>query len=169
MLKGGLNMYEHKDGYCDRCHRKKEDCICNVAIKNDCEDIKYYTPSYKNNYDCSARRDDYQPLPPKDDCPPSPPKNDCSPQKKDDCQPPKKDDCSNKSPQKKDHYKRNQYSAYQARCPYYRCPFLDQDLCDLECFIPLIAIVAMLLCSGAYDQRNIHLIPLFALLYLVIL
>ena len=94
-------MYEHKEGYCDKCHRRKENCVCNVAIKEDCYDDEYLDPKYDN--DCEDQ-DDYSSCddcgPKKDSCPP-PPKKSCPPPKKNCYPPPKKSYCYPKDPYKK--------------------------------------------------------------------
>ena len=174
-------MYEHRDGYCDKCRRKKEHCICNVMIKEDCEDEyidSKHESFFEDQKDCSPKHDDCRPpRPPKhDDCPPKhddcPPKKDDCPPKKDDC-PPKKDDCCEPKkcpPIKKDcSPKKDPCHKWPGYDPCKRCPIVVDDLCDMECFIPLIAIVAILLCSGTIDEDNIQLLLIFVLLYLVIL
>lgn len=210
-------MYEHKDGYCDKCHRKLEHCICNVFDKNDEEsyfDSEYEFDDYEiepdydeynkspkktdckpKHDDCKPPKDDFKPKhddckPPKhDDCKPpkhddcKPPKDDCKP--KDDCEkpcPPKKDECCKPTPPPpkkpcrppcppmyKDYNRRNPCKNWQDRYYYGRCPIVEENLCDLECFIPLIAIVAMLLCSNSFSEHNIQLILLFSLIYLIII
>jgi len=58
-------MYEHKEGYCNRCRRKKEDCICNVAIKPNLNNNEYLIPRDKYYFEGTSKCDCEYPSPKK--------------------------------------------------------------------------------------------------------